>query len=169
MRRPIAILLVALLSWATAAVAGPQDAQYVVGAGDVLQLNVPQVPSLDRQITVRPDGMIVLPMAGEMRAGGQTIEQLQYQIARRLSDFNRNVTSVSVIGDSGTREGISVIAMGVSTVLNAAALADARSGPVPYEAWVRSSMCSPVSSRNALRLIESLAPTPGVAGPVSRV
>lgn len=96
MRRPIRMLLVALLSWATAAAAGPQDSQYVVGGGDVLQLNVPQVPSLDRQITVRPDGMIVLPMAGEMRAGGLTVEQLQYQIARRLSDFNRSVTSVSL-------------------------------------------------------------------------
>lgn len=96
MRRSIRIFLAVMLTWATAVAAQPRDAQYVVGAGDVLQLNVPQVPSLDRQLTVRPDGMIVLPMAGEMRAGGQSIEQLQYQIARRLSDFNRNVTSVSV-------------------------------------------------------------------------
>jgi len=84
------------MSWASLAVAGSKDAQYVVGAGDVLQLAVPQVPSLDRQITVRGDGMIVLPMAGEMRAAGLTIEQLEYQIARRLSDFNRGVNSVSL-------------------------------------------------------------------------
>jgi len=95
MRRPISILLVVCL-WATAAVAVPKDTQYVVGPGDVLQLAVPQVPSLDRQLVVRSDGMIVLPMAGEMRAGGLTLTQLEEQVVRRLADFNRSVTQVSV-------------------------------------------------------------------------
>jgi protein involved in polysaccharide export with SLBB domain len=92
------------MSWATVVSAAAKDGQYVVGAGDVLQLTVPQVSSLDRQITVRPDGMIVLPMAGEMRAGGITLEQLEYQIARRLSDFNRNVGAVSLsVAESKSR------------------------------------------------------------------
>jgi len=95
MRRPISILLVMCL-WATAALAGTKDSQYVVGAGDVLQLAVPQVPSLDRQLVVRSDGMIVLPMAGEMRAGGLTLTQLEEQVVRRLADFNRSVTQVSM-------------------------------------------------------------------------
>jgi polysaccharide export outer membrane protein len=95
MRRLLQTLFVACL-WATAAAAGTKDAQYVVGAGDVLQLNVWQVPSLDRQITVRGDGMIVLPMAGELRAAGLTVPQLEEQIVRRLADFNRNVTQVSL-------------------------------------------------------------------------
>jgi len=73
-----------------------KDSQYVVGAGDVLQLNVWQVPSLDRQLTVQPNGMVVLPMAGEVKAVGLTVPQLEEQIVRRLSDFNRNVTQVSV-------------------------------------------------------------------------
>jgi polysaccharide export outer membrane protein len=95
MRRLLQTLLVVCLCAASAA-AATKDSQYVVGSGDVLQLNVWQVPSLDRQITVRADGMIVLPMAGELRAAGLTVQQLEEQIVRRLADFNRNVTQVSV-------------------------------------------------------------------------
>jgi protein involved in polysaccharide export with SLBB domain len=41
---------------------------------------------LDRQLAqVRPDGMILLPMAGEMRASGPTLAQARRsQIVRRL-------------------------------------------------------------------------------------
>jgi protein involved in polysaccharide export with SLBB domain len=85
-----------LIFVAATAVAGPKEAQYVVAPGDVLQLSIWQVPSLDRQLTVRADGMIVLPMAGEMRAAGFTLQQLEEQIVRRLADFNRNVTQASV-------------------------------------------------------------------------
>ncbi len=94
MRRFVPFVLALFI--ASGAAAGAKDAQYVVGVGDVLQLNVWQVPSLDRQLTVRADGMIVLPMAGEMRATGNTLQQLEEQIARRLTDFNRNVNQVSL-------------------------------------------------------------------------
>lgn len=95
MRRSIIGCLAAACLWASAASAGPKDAQYVVGPGDVLQLNVWQAPSLDRQLTVRSDGILVLPMAGEMRAAGMTLQQLEEQVARRLGDYNRNVNQVS--------------------------------------------------------------------------
>jgi hypothetical protein len=39
--------------------------------------------------------MLVLPMAGEMRAAGLTLQQLEEQVARRLGDYNRNVNQVS--------------------------------------------------------------------------
>lgn len=95
MRRSIFSCLLAACLWASAASAGPKDAQYVVGPGDVLQLNVWQAPSLDRQLTVRSDGILVLPMAGELRAAGLTLQQLEEQVARRLGDYNRNVNQVS--------------------------------------------------------------------------
>lgn len=95
MRRSIISCLAAACLWASAASAGPKDAQYVVGPGDVLQLNVWQAPSLDRQLTVRSDGILVLPMAGEMRAAGLSLQQLEEQVARRLGDYNRNVNQVS--------------------------------------------------------------------------
>ena len=95
MRRSIVSCLLAACLCASTASAGPKDAQYVVGPGDVLQLNVWQAPSLDRQLTVRSDGILALPMAGEMRAAGLTLTQLEEQVARRLGDYNRNVNQVS--------------------------------------------------------------------------
>jgi len=100
------LILIVLVALAGTAAAGSKDSKdskdskavtdYVLGTGDVLQLNVWQVPSLDRQVTVRPDGMIVLPMTGEIRAAGRTMKQLEQDIVSRLRDFNRNVTSVSL-------------------------------------------------------------------------
>jgi protein involved in polysaccharide export with SLBB domain len=96
MRRSIVSWLLVLCAWAGTAAAGPKEAAYIVSPGDQLQLSVWQVPNLDRQLTVRADGMIVLPMAGEMRAAGLTLQQLEDQVVRRLGDFNRNVTQASV-------------------------------------------------------------------------
>jgi polysaccharide export outer membrane protein len=96
MKRLLSSLALACLLGAGMAAAETGDSQYVIGAGDVLQLNVWQVPSLDRQLEVRADGVVVLPMAGEIRAAGMTVEQLEQQIVKRLRDFNRNVTEVSL-------------------------------------------------------------------------
>src|SRR2546426_3773520 len=84
-------------SRASQAPQSPQrDSQYVIGAGAVRQLDVWQVPNLGRTLTVQPNGIVVLPLAGEMHAAGLTVQQLEDQVVRRLSDFNRNVTQVSV-------------------------------------------------------------------------
>jgi polysaccharide export outer membrane protein len=104
MRRSIFSCLVAACCWAGAAMAGSNDGAYVVGPGDVLQLNVWQAPNLDRSLTVRADGMVVLPLAGEIRAAGLTTPQLEDQIARRLGDYNRNVHEVTLtLAESKTR------------------------------------------------------------------
>jgi polysaccharide export outer membrane protein len=96
MKRLLCSLVLACLLGTGMAVAETKDSQYVIGAGDVLQLNVWQVPSLDRQLQVRADGVVVLPMAGEIRAAGLSVEQLEAQIVKRLRDFNRNVSEVSL-------------------------------------------------------------------------
>lgn len=96
MKRLLCSLALACFLGTGTAAAQAGDSQYMIGAGDVLQLNVWQVPSLDRQLEVRADGVVVLPMAGEIRAAGMTVEQLEQQIVKRLRDFNRNVTEVSL-------------------------------------------------------------------------
>jgi polysaccharide export outer membrane protein len=107
MTRLRTLILIALVTLAGSAAAQGRDgkdskagkavSEYVIGTGDIIQLNVWQVPSLDRELTVRPDGMVVLPMTGEIRAAGRTLKQLEQDIVSRLRDFNRNVTSVSLV------------------------------------------------------------------------
>jgi protein involved in polysaccharide export with SLBB domain len=114
MRRSIVGWLLAICACAATAVAAPKESAYVVGPGDVLQLSVWQAPNLDRQLTVRADGMVVLPMAGEMRAAGLTLKQLEEQVARRLGDFNRSVTQASVTVAEQTSRSIYVLGRVIS-------------------------------------------------------
>ena len=53
-------------------------------AGDVLQISVWQDPKLDRKVVVGPDGMISFPLAGHIKAGGMTPQQLEDVLVGRL-------------------------------------------------------------------------------------
>ncbi|MBV9506800.1 MAG: polysaccharide biosynthesis/export family protein, partial [Acidobacteriia bacterium] len=67
---------------------GPLDPNaYVIGAEDVLSVSVWHEPELTRQVTVRPDGKITLPLAGELTAAGLTPTQLNANIAEGLKKY----------------------------------------------------------------------------------
>jgi|SRR5271167_478236 len=57
---------------------------FVIGVEDVLNINVWKEPELSRAVPVRPDGMISLPLVGEIKAKGLTPIQLQDQITASL-------------------------------------------------------------------------------------
>lgn len=86
---------------------------YVIGPEDVLAVNVWKEPELSiKELVVRPDGKISLPLVNDIQAGGLTPVQLQEQIAGKLKKFveSPNVTvtvlkvfshTVSVVGAVG--------------------------------------------------------------------
>jgi polysaccharide export outer membrane protein len=57
---------------------------YVIGVGDGLGISVWKEPELSKNVPVRPDGMITLPLIGEIKAAGLTPVQLQDQIITAL-------------------------------------------------------------------------------------
>jgi polysaccharide biosynthesis/export protein len=61
------------------------SANYIVGVGDVLEINVWKEGELSKTCPVRPDGMITLPLVGEMKAVGLTPVQLKEQITEALT------------------------------------------------------------------------------------
>jgi len=67
---------------------GPEH--YVIGAGDILAVNVWKDAELSRTMPVRPDGKISLPVIGEIQAAGLTALQLQAQIGDKLRDYVRS-------------------------------------------------------------------------------
>ena len=70
---------------------------YRIGIGDELELDFDFNRDLNRQMVVRPDGMISLPGKGEIRALGQTPAELSTQIARRYSDVARDPVVTVII------------------------------------------------------------------------
>jgi len=64
-----------------------QGDDYVIGADDILSINVWNEPNLTRQVTVRSDGKISLPLVGEMQAAGRTPAELDEDITATLRSF----------------------------------------------------------------------------------
>ena len=57
---------------------------YVIGAEDVLGIYVWKEPDMSKTVPVRPDGMISLPLVGEIKAAGYTPVQLQNLLAESM-------------------------------------------------------------------------------------
>jgi polysaccharide export outer membrane protein len=79
-----------------AALAGAIDRQYRIGVDDRLQINVWRNPELSVTVPVRPDGMISMPLAGDVKAGGRTPEEVAASIREKLGTYIRE-PSVTVI------------------------------------------------------------------------
>jgi polysaccharide export outer membrane protein len=67
--------------------AASQPPDYQVGPGDVLQLFVWKEPELSRDVTVRFDGKITVPLLGDIEAGGRSPEILAKDLEQRLTRF----------------------------------------------------------------------------------
>lgn len=72
--------------------------KYIIGAEDLLFIQVWREPDFTRQVIVRPDGKISLPLIGEVQAGGLTPEQFGTSLHEALSKLINNPdVSVSVL------------------------------------------------------------------------
>jgi polysaccharide export outer membrane protein len=75
--------------------AGAQE--YVIGPGDVVEVIVWQNPDLSREVTVRPDGKLSLPLIGDVPAAGYTMPQLTEQIGAKLVAYYKEPPQVAVV------------------------------------------------------------------------
>ncbi len=93
--------------------------QYIIGPEDILEVSVWRTPELSREIVVRPDGRISLPLIGEVMAVGSTTAELRDEITEKLKVYKENPTVAIIvkaiksyfftvqgaIGGSGSAEG----------------------------------------------------------------
>lgn len=66
--------------------AAPRDT-YIVQPGDVLTISVWREKDLQGELAVRPDGGINFPLAGDIVVAGKTIEQIQKDVAAKLTKY----------------------------------------------------------------------------------
>jgi polysaccharide biosynthesis/export protein len=67
--------------------AAPASTPYVIGLGDVLRINVWKEPDLSLDATVRLDGMITVPLLGDLPAAGEAPGQLAAALVAKLDRF----------------------------------------------------------------------------------
>jgi polysaccharide export outer membrane protein len=65
-------------------VATPGNSAYIIGALDVLDVSVFQVPDLTRSVQVADTGIINYPLIGEVQVAGKTAHQVETEVTRRL-------------------------------------------------------------------------------------
>lgn len=80
------------------------DAEYRVGAGDVLDISVFAGGEGQEHVTgaVAPDGNVVCPLVGPLRAAGRTVADLATDLRTRLArDYYRDPRVVVVVHEFG--------------------------------------------------------------------
>jgi polysaccharide export outer membrane protein len=70
----------------------PRKNEYVIGVSDRLAVQVWRNPDLSRDVTVRPDGTITMPLIGDVAAAGKTPTELKNEITRELGRYVRDDT-----------------------------------------------------------------------------
>lgn len=94
----VRLLAIAIFALAAGRPATAQDAAakaaetslgtgYIVGPSDILQITVWKEPDLTSPVTVRIDGMITVPLLGDVQAAGRTPSQLADTLAEGLKQY----------------------------------------------------------------------------------
>jgi polysaccharide export outer membrane protein len=84
-RVAIAVVLAVSLVWALSRVAAGASAPpsgYVLGPGDAVDIVVFGQADLSQTVAIKPDGMIALPLVGEVKAAGRTTAQLEQDLVK---------------------------------------------------------------------------------------
>jgi len=81
---------------------------YKIGPEDVLEVIVWRNTDLTKEVTVRPDGKVSLPLIGDVMALGLTPAQLTKEVVARLREYKEN-PNVSVVVKQVNSYGVYVL------------------------------------------------------------
>lgn len=90
----------------------PASQPYTVGPPDQLRISILPEPVIERDVVVRPDGMISVDLVGDIPAAGRTTEEIAADIERRIGRYKRDArvtvalrqslsTEITVLGEVG--------------------------------------------------------------------
>ena len=83
---------------------GSSADSYLIGPGDLLAVDVWKEPELSKQVAVRLDGKISLPLVNEVGAAGLTCGELRTQLTEKYQAFvSAPVVSVTVVESRSKR------------------------------------------------------------------
>lgn len=76
---------------------------YVVGAPDELHVTILPDPAIERDVVVRPDGMISIDLIGDVPAAGRSVGEIASDVEQRIARFKRGAAvTVSLVTASST-------------------------------------------------------------------
>ena len=83
----------------------PRKHEYIIGVADVVNITVYHTPDLTGGGTVRPDGVITMPLIGELTVAGKTPSQVKEEMKKRIATYVKSdpVVNVTVVGFNSYR------------------------------------------------------------------
>ncbi|HTY79571.1 MAG TPA: polysaccharide biosynthesis/export family protein [Candidatus Bathyarchaeia archaeon] len=100
---PTVVLLFASTVASVASAQGTSEPSYVVGAEDVLDVQVWDNKDLNQIVFVRPDGKTSLPLVGEIQAAGKTVQELQDYLSAVYSKTVKGAAVTVIIKEIKSR------------------------------------------------------------------
>jgi polysaccharide export outer membrane protein len=76
---------------------------YIIGASDNISVTVFKEPTLSSSLLVRPDGMISMPLLGDVMAAGKTTTQLADEITVKLKKYIQDPNVTVVLGQVNSK------------------------------------------------------------------
>jgi len=149
--KPIVLSVFLLLTSTVAAVANAAPAleAYLLNPGDQLMVSVWNEESLERTITVLPDGKISFPLVGHLTAAGETASVLEDKITAKLDAFIADPeVNVTV---TNTRGNVSYV---VGKVLNPGPIVMVQATTV-MQALAMAGGLNEFASANSIKIIRS--------------
>ena len=126
-------------------------ADYIIGSGDTLRIQVLQNQELNVEVPVRPDGKISTPLVNDMVAAGKSPSRLARDMEQTLSQYVRNPTvSVIVIRSTGDQGKVQVVGQAVAPKAVAY-----RSGMTLMDLMIQVGGLSQFAAGNRAKLIRS--------------
>jgi len=93
-------------------------AEYRIGIGDTININVWKNPDLSVTVPVRPDGMISAPLVGDLLVAGFTPKEVSSHIEIRLKEFIRTPNVVVIMTTLGSTQYLSRVRVTGAVVTN---------------------------------------------------
>lgn len=86
---------------------GALDAEYKIGVDDVVKVDVWKNPDLSVEVPVRPDGMISVPLIGDVEVGGKVPAEVAEIIKKKLSVYVRKPRVTVIMSQLNSHEYLS--------------------------------------------------------------
>ena len=86
-RSLVVVLFLSVFSPAVASKPEVTIPTYKIGPGDVLSVSVWKEDGLLSDVLIRPDGGMSFPLAGDIQAGGKSVEQLQQLLVSKIKRY----------------------------------------------------------------------------------
>lgn len=128
---------------------------YRIGVDDVIQVSVWKNPDLSVKVPVRPDGMISMPLAGDVQVGGRTPEEVAQEIENTLGQYLREPKVAVIVSELRSHEYLSRIRV-TGSVAQPSSFTY-RQGMTVLDAVLASGGCTEFAAENKTKLYRRTA------------